>query len=73
MKICWLSVSFIVHMRIVNPLRSSKEKAIHHYDDLIVTVFEENSEITQGGVRFECQLRTNKSGSVVRPKLDVCG
>ena len=27
----------------------SKEKAVRHYVDLIVKVFEENSEITQGG------------------------
>ena len=38
-------------------------KAVRHYVDLIVKVFEENSKITQGGEGgFECQLRTSKSG-----------
>ena len=36
-------------MRIVNTLRISKEKAARHYVDLIVKVFEKNSEITQDG------------------------
>ena len=51
-------------MRIVSTMCISKEKAVRHYVDLIVIVFEENSEITQGwGERdgFECQLRTSKS------------
>ena len=50
-------------MRKVNTLCISEEKAVRHYVDLIVTVFEENSEITRyeggGGGRgvVECQLR----------------
>ena len=36
-------------MRIVNNLCISKEKAVSHYVDFIVKVFEENPEITQGG------------------------
>ena len=52
----------------------SKEKAVLHYVDLIVKVFEKNSEIIQGvvcvcvcvcrggGGVVECQLRTSKSG-----------
>ena len=36
-------------MRIVNAMCLSKEKAVRHYVDLIVKVFEENSEITQRG------------------------
>ena len=39
----------------------SKEKAVRHYVDLIAKVFEENSEITQGGGGFECQTKTSKS------------
>ena len=41
-----------------------KEKAVHHYADLIVKVVEENSQITQEGGRgvwVECQLRISKS------------
>ena len=34
-------------MRIVNAMCISKEKAVRHYVDLIVKIFEENSEITQ--------------------------
>ena len=57
-------------MRIVNTMRISKEKAVLHYVDLIVKVFEKNSEIAQGVVCVcvcvcevvECQLRTSKSG-----------
>ena len=37
-------------MRIVNTMRISKEKAVLHYVDLIVKVFEKNSEIIQGVV-----------------------
>ena len=40
----------------------SKEKAVRHYVDLIVTVCEENYEITQDGESAECQLWTSKSG-----------
>ena len=46
-------------MRIANTICISKEKAVHHYVDLTIKVFEENSKITPG---FECQLRTSKSG-----------
>ena len=49
-------------MRIVNTLCISKEKAIRHYVDLIVTFFEENSEITQGGGVLNANLRTSESG-----------
>ena len=60
-------------MRIVNTMRISKGKAVLHYVDLIVKVFQKNSEITQGvvcvggeggegGEVVECQLRTSKSG-----------
>ena len=35
-------------MRIVNTKCISKEKTVLHYVDLIVKVFEENSEIIQG-------------------------
>ena len=48
-------------MRIVNTMCISKEKALRHYADLIVKVFEENSEITQRW-GIECQLKTSKSG-----------
>ena len=37
-------------MRIVNTMRISKGKAVLHYVDLIVKVFQKNSEITQGVV-----------------------
>ena len=37
-------------MRIVNTMRISKGKAVLHYVDLIVKVFEKNSEIAQGVV-----------------------
>ena len=37
-------------MRIVNTMRISKEKAVLHYVDLIVKVFDKNSEIAQGVV-----------------------
>ena len=47
-KTVGFSVSIIIHMRIVNTIYISKEKAVHYYVDLIVQVFEENSEITQG-------------------------
>ena len=36
-------------MRIVNTMCISKEKAVRHYVDLVVKIFEENSEITQRG------------------------
>ena len=50
-------------MRKVNTLCISKEKAVRHYVDLIVTVFKKNSETDQsGGGGFECQLRTSKNG-----------
>ena len=60
-------------MRIVNTMRISKGKAVLNYVDLIVKVFQKNSEITQGvvcvgrgggrgGEVVECQLRTSKSG-----------
>ena len=50
-------------MRIVSTKCISKKKTVRHYVDFIVKVFEENSEIIKGGVgRFECQLRTSKSG-----------
>ena len=45
------SVSFIIHMKILNTLCISKDKVVRHYVDLIVKVFEENSETTQGGGR----------------------
>ena len=41
---------------------TSKEKALRHYVDLIVTVCEENSKITQDGESAERQLWTSKSG-----------
>ena len=48
-------------MRILNIVCISKEKAGRYYVDLIVKVFEENSEIIrEGGI--ECQLGTCKSG-----------
>ena len=51
LKAWWKSarvcVSFIVHMRKTSTLCISEEKAVHHYVNLIVRVFEENSEITQ--------------------------
>ena len=37
-------------MRIINTMRISKGKAVLHYVDLIVKVFQKNSEITQGVV-----------------------
>ena len=41
----------------------SKEKTACDYFDLIVKVFEKNSEIAEGwGGEVECQLRTFKSG-----------
>ena len=60
-------------MRIVNTMRISKGKTVLRYVDLIVKVFQKNSEITQGvvcvcgwggegGEVVECQLRTSKSG-----------
>ena len=52
-------------MRIVNTICISKEKAVRHYVDPIVKVFEENSETIQGGgggVECQCQLRMSKSG-----------
>ena len=39
-------------MRIVNTVYISKKKAVRHCVTLIVKVFEENSEITQGGEGF---------------------
>ena len=58
-------------MRIVNTMCISKEKtvkAVRHFADVIVKVFEENSEITLGGGGgggqeggVECQLRKSKS------------
>ena len=55
------SVSFTIHIRIVNTMCNSREKAVRHYVDLVIKVFDENSEITQRGRGVECQLRTSKS------------
>ena len=41
----------------------SKEKAVRHYVDLIVKVFEENSEITQGGGVLNAKQRRPRVGS----------
>ena len=50
-------------MRIVDTICISKEKAVSHYVDLIVKIFEENSEVTQReGREFGCQLKKSKSG-----------
>ena len=49
-------------MRIVNTVCINKEKLYVTVFVLIVKVFEENSEITQGGWgAFVCQLRASKS------------
>ena len=37
------SVSFIIHMKIVNTVCISREKIVCHYVDLTVKVFKENS------------------------------
>ena len=53
-----------------------KEKAIRHYVDLIVTVFDENSEITQGGWGRGGRwmpIKDVQEWGVPSPKLDVCG
>ena len=43
------SVNFIKNMKTVNTLRISKEKALQHYVNLIVKVFQETFEITPDG------------------------
>ena len=48
-------------MRIVNAMYISKEKAVGHYVDLIVKVFQEISKLLSVW-GFECQLKTPKSG-----------
>ena len=69
-------------MRIVNTMRISKEKAVLHYVDLIVKVFEKNSEIAQGVVCvcvclcvWGCwmPIKDVQEWGVIRPKLDICG
>ena len=49
-KLAWrgFSVTFIIYLRIVNTMCLSKEKAVCHYVDPIVKVFEGNSKIIQG-------------------------
>ena len=51
-------------MRIVNTMRISKEKVVRHYVDLIVKVFEENSEIL---------IKDVQKWGLLRSKLDIRG
>ena len=67
-------------MRIVNTMCISKEKtvkAVRHFADVIVKVFEENSEITLGGGgaggRCWMPIKEVQKLRMLRPKLDVCG
>ena len=55
-------------MRLGNTICISKKKAVRHYADLIVKVFEENSKITQG---FECS--DFREWGLLRSRFDVCG
>ena len=70
-------------MRIVNTMRISKGKAVLHYVDLIVKVFQKNPEITQGvvcvcgeggegGGGCWMPIKDIQEWGVIRPKLDVC-
>ena len=57
-------------MRIVNAMCISKEKAVRHYIDLIVKIFEENSEITQAeGGRFKSGVRLDQNWIFVHSKI----
>ena len=57
-------------MRIVNAMCISKEKAVRHYVDLIVKIFEENSEITQAeGGRFKSGVRLDQNWIFVHSKI----
>ena len=57
-------------MRIVNAMCISKEKAVRHYVDLIVKIFEENSEITQAeGGRFKSGVRLDQNWIFVQSKI----
>ena len=67
------SVSFIIHIKIVNTFCINKEKTVWHYVDLIVKLIKGNYEITQGGGVLNANLRTSKNGVCLDQSLIFVG
>ena len=71
-------VSFINHVRIVNPICISKEKAVRHHVDLMISLLNFSWKISKlprvvvvgGG---SVSIKDVQKWGLLRPKLDVCG